>query len=201
MKQKVSRVLGVIFLIVFMVYLLVTGVGDLTNQKELITVRIGEAAKILEVKHSVNFIPTGTDHYYIGIEYGTEEAYIIKAGKNWLTRNFTEDFAAREKEGMEITGLIKRITKPAVTSKLSVGASSIPGIRLPLAASKCIDLNYKGKAIGKLLVLGLTLAMGVCIYLLVYRKQEPTEKAAKRILLMLSVFSILWLILLIGALR
>lgn len=52
--------------------LLVSAVLDLTNKKDIHTVRIEAVCKVLELEHSINgLIPIGTDHYYIGIEEDT----------------------------------------------------------------------------------------------------------------------------------
>lgn len=75
MKKKLGNVFLLLLFVGLLAYLLVSAVLDLTNKKDIHTVQIETACKVLELEHSINgLIPIGTDHYYIGIEEDTMDA-------------------------------------------------------------------------------------------------------------------------------
>lgn len=202
MKEKLGKIVGVIFLVVCVVYLLVTGIMDLTNKKDLISLKISDATTILEIEHSINgIIPTGTDYYYIGIEKDTDNAYIIKAPKNWLSKNFSQDYKSLDSAGANINGLIKRVSDYKVRDELESRATTFEGIEMPISASYCVDLQYKTNAIGKLLLLVLSGVIALCIYVVAKRKDELDDRIAKPLLTVLLVVVIVWLFLLLRVLR
>ena len=56
MKEKSGKIVGIIFLVVFVAYMLITGVGDLINKKDIQTLHADYAVSALDVEHSINDI-------------------------------------------------------------------------------------------------------------------------------------------------
>lgn len=202
MKNKIGKVIGIGALCIFVVYLLVTGISDLTNKKDLVTVRVDGAVTILELKHSINYIiPTGTDYYYVGIEDETGKAYIINAPKKWLSKNFSDNHEAKDKDGVMVTGLVKRISSSKASISITNKLSSVEGLNLQHPDNYCIETNYKFKAIGKLALLFIPLVIGLCIYFVAFSKKAASDKISTATLVFIGVAGVIWLYLLLMVLR
>ena len=202
MKRKVGRVGAILFLVVFVIYLSVTAISDLTNKEDAMTVRIDQATTILEVKHAINgIIPTGTEYYFIGVTAETGDAYIIKGPKKWVTENFTQDCEAVNADGIVITGLRKRVSDYKVSNELADRTSGLNGIQLPYSSNYCIDLNYKVNAFGKLILLVFSFVIAICIYVVGKRKEAMSQQTSKVLSFVLIVVLIVWLMLLLRVLR
>lgn len=201
MKQKVSRVFGILFLILFVVYLLTTGIGDLINKEDYVSVQIEGAVPILQVKHSVDFIPTGSEYYYACIEQDSDRLYIVKAPKNWGSKNFTEEHLAKVVGGVPVNGLVKRITDRSVAGKLAGSITQLETFTPVYGANNYIDVGYKAPAIGKLVLLLLTALIAIGIYAVAFSKNKPDAERAKPILIGLLVLSLIWLVLLVKVLQ
>ena len=202
MKQTLSKILGIALLCGFFIYLLVTGIGDLTNKSDLKTVRLIGAAPILEVEHSINgLIPTGKDYYYIGLEDQQDNVYIIKGSKKWFTQNFSSDYEPAKGDVAVITGLVKRVSDYDIRKELASRASALEGARLPLSAEYAIVVNYKTDAIIKLLLIVIMIVIGVCIYFGAYHKDVLDPRLSKASLYVMLVLIIVWLVLLLRVVR
>ena len=92
MKEKGKTIFLVFLVVLFVGYLLVTAVLDLTNKKDIYTVNIDYAGEVLAIEHSIGgLIPIGKDHYYLGVDEDTMEAVFVKGSKNWLSKNFDSE--------------------------------------------------------------------------------------------------------------
>lgn len=61
MKEKLGNAFLTLIAIGLLLYLLISAVLDLTNKKDLQTVKLDEAFSLLEIEHSINgLIPIGT---------------------------------------------------------------------------------------------------------------------------------------------
>lgn len=134
------------------VYLVATAILDMTNKEDLHTVNIDMATEVLEVEHSINgLIPMGTDHYYIGINEDTSEAYIIKAPKKWLDDNFGVDKISLNAGGLDITALSKSITDYKTRNEINSSISQIEGLTYPIGTNY-LDTGYKARIVTKLIL-------------------------------------------------
>ena len=85
MKKKIGNIVLILFIVVMMLYLLISAVMELTAKDEKYDIRVYMAAEALELEHSINgLIPIGTDYYYVAIEEKTDDAYIVKAPKKLI---------------------------------------------------------------------------------------------------------------------
>lgn len=162
MKEILKKIFLVILCLMFVGYLLVTAIMDLTNRNDIYTLKVDGAVEILELEHSINgLIPVGTDHFYLGIEDGTGKACIIKASKNWYKKNFDENGYALSPEGLTVTSLAKKAGKYDVERELKSRAAQFDSLDFIIDPSYALDLSYKLNAILKLVLLALS---GVIIW-------------------------------------
>lgn len=185
MKKKLSSVFGILVLVGIFMYLLITAILDLTNKKDLHTINLAGAFEILEVEHAINgLIPIGTDHYYIGIEEGSNDAYIIKASKRWFRNNFDSDYLAKDAGGVQITALAGKVHDGKIYRELQSRAEKIEELRLnyPLGTEYCLNKGYKVNAIMKLFIVSF-----VILTIIVIAFDKPERKIN-------SVFSTCWIV-------
>lgn len=185
-NTKAQNILAAILLLFFVVYMLVSGIMDLTNKKDLYTLNIDGATTILEVENTVaGIIPIGTDHYYIGVEKGTTNAYIIKGPKNWLSKNFTEQNESIDPNGVTITALAKREMEYKVEDEIYARASTIEGLNYPIGTVMVLNLSYKLNAIMRLACLVFGAAFALMVF---YNVKSKKELSAPMKLLALALF-------------
>lgn len=168
MKKK-SRNIFVILLLVFLfVYFLITAILDLTNKKDLHTINLAGAFEILEVEHSIyGLIPVGKEHYYIGIEEDSYNAYIIKASKIWFKNHFDSDYMAKDAGGIRITALAGDVQDYKISEELQSRAEKIEELNYPLGTEHCLNMAYKVNAIMKLIVVALCVILPITFALFV----------------------------------
>ena len=162
MKDKLRKVLSILFLVGMLMYLLITAVLDLTNKKDLHTINLAGAFEILRVEHSINgLIPIGTDYYYIGIEEESYDAYIIKASKKWLGNNFDSNHMAKDANGIWITALAGKVSDYKISRELYSRTAELEGLKYPLGTEYCLYAGYKSTAIIKLIVFVLCIILTI----------------------------------------
>lgn len=159
MKKKLENALTILVVIGILLYPLITAVLDLANNKDLHTVRLNEAFGVLEMEHSINgLIPLGKEYFYLGYEDETNNAYIIKASKHWMDKNFDDDYRALDQNGIEITALAKRMDFDTMR-ELDARLGKVGGLNYPVGADYCLVANYKKNAIVKLIDFALILCV------------------------------------------
>lgn len=198
MKKKLGNVVLVLFFIGILLFLLSTAILDLTNKRDLHTVKIDGASEILELEHSINgLIPIGTDYYYIGFEGESYDAYIIKASKKWLENNFDSNFMAKKSDGIQITALAKKVSDYKTARELYSRATQIEGVNYPLGTEYCLDMGYKANAITKLIIFSLIIFLAFTGVKFVKNKGEVKPWFVKYWIIVLMVT----LVLLLGVIR
>ena len=143
MKDKLKNVIFYVIIVALGVYVTASSVGDLTNRRDVHTVTVHEACSVLQVEHSINgLIPIGTDYYYLGIDDEKGDAYLIKASKKWLKKNFDEEFQSIAPDGLQVTGLVKKVSDFKTEKELQNRLSVLEEIRFPFGMTGCMNLNY-----------------------------------------------------------
>ncbi|MCR5685390.1 MAG: hypothetical protein K6G81_08225 [Lachnospiraceae bacterium] len=152
MKERLRSIGLIILVALFAGYILVTAILDLTNQKDIYTIRLDEAVEMLEIEHSIGgLIPVGKDHYFLGINDESGDAVIIKASKSWYKKNFDEaTYCAKAPGGLTVTSLAKSAGKFSVESELINMTAQFEGLNFIVEPGSCLTLNYKTMAIVKL---------------------------------------------------
>ena len=194
MKEMARRVFLVLLVVLFIGYLLVTAIYDLTNKKDLHTVQVDEAVEFLVVEHSISgLIPIGKDYYYLGVDDETAEACIIKASKSWYKKNFDESGVAIQVGGITLTSLAKEPQKFEIGRELASRASQLEGLEFVIAPDYCLDLSYKVNAILKLVFL-LTTMILVIAGIRLFGKSKDVNSTVAKIYVLLVVIDLIALL-------
>lgn len=151
MKSKLRNVFLILLLTLCAVYLLWSGISDLTNKENVHTVNLNECYEIMAVEHSINgLIPTGTDHYYLGFDE-TGSACLITASKGWYAENFNgETGEARGADSVTVTALAKDISDYEVEDELAGILSQLDGLSFITGNGENLVVGYKLYAIARL---------------------------------------------------
>lgn len=167
MKEKLKNILLILIGIGVLAYLSVTAVIDLTDSENIHTVTLTEAYSVLDIEHSINgIIPIGTDHYYLGYNSNTSEAYLIKVSKSWYDKNFDADGAALSSGGITVKGIAKAVSDFETKQELGSRLSQLDLV-YPYGMLNCIDLDYVLRSVLKLIDCVLLIAVVISgIYVL-----------------------------------
>lgn len=142
MKEKIKNIFLAALGIGVVLYLCISGIMDMTDTRNVRVITIHEAGRILQLEHSINgLIPIGTDYYYLGIDDMTGNAYLIKASKGWLKKNFDANYQSLNPDGLEIKGLTKKVSDFQTERELSSRLSQIEGLSYPFGIG-CLHLDY-----------------------------------------------------------
>ena len=189
MKEKSGKVVGILFLIVFVAYILITGIGDLINTKDVKTLHVDYAVSALDVEHSINgLIPTGTDHYFLIVDSQTNEGAFVRASKSWYTKNFDG--------GIDVTALAK---KPdyKIVDELVLRAGQLNGLTFAVGPDTPLDLKYKINAVMRILVVVLGALMTVMVVMI----SKAGKEVSAPVKLVFGVIAIAFLILILIVIR
>lgn len=194
MREGLRKFLIVFILVIFVGYLLVTGIGDLINKKDIYTVRIDECVEALAIEHSINgLIPVGTDHYYVGVNDETEEACYIKASKRWYNKNFDGNGYSLTPGGLTITSLAKKASDYDVEKELVARAEQLEGAEFAIPVNYSLELDYKFNAICKLALLVIAGVLAFVGVKIVRNSGNVKSGAGKAYLVACVIFLILLL--------
>ncbi len=157
----------------------VVSIADLVNTKDRYTVNLGECYELMEIEHSINgLIPVGKDQYYIGIAVDTPETYILKGSKRWYAKNFDENGASLTATGTSVTGLLKRADYK-VAQEINSVTSQYEDVTLAHSPDYSLELDYKIKAILRLIMLFVTIIFIICGKLFVFGKSDDNPVVIK----------------------
>ena len=111
------------------------------------------------------------------IDDNNYNAYLIKAPKKWLENNF--DINGQAAGGMQITGLVKKISDFQTSREIENRLMQLDGVALPYGAN-CINLDYKGRAILKLVAAVLAIVV-VITGLIIYKDRDDVNRTYAKI--------------------
>lgn len=164
-NSVVSKILTVILILCFLYVFFVGSIIDLANQKDVHEVTINQAYEILEIENSINgIIPFGKDYYYVGFSAEENNAYLIHAGKGWLSDNFDAAGNALASEGYYISALAKRASDFDVEQELSYRLSQIE-VSSGLEYGYVLELNYVRDAVLRMVAGVVLLALAIIGYI------------------------------------
>lgn len=172
MKKGITRVFAFLVLICGLI-VIYADIFDLWNTKDQHTVNVDFALETLEVSHRLDvLIPIGKEHYFLALKENENgiDGYIVRGSTKWHKTNFDEKYYAISASGAEIAGLSKEL-KTKYQTRIHAKAKEIEGIlqvdvHFPLGEDHYLDLQYKPRAIFKLITLLLILleiVMGIVI--------------------------------------
>lgn len=159
MEKSKIKLLLVIFACAA-IFMLVTGIMDLTNKKDVKNEKALFAVEVVEVEHRVGgFIPLGKDHYYLA---GNEDgAFLITTSKSWYEKNFNSDGYSKKETGVNVKGLAKDISDYETRNKIeSEIQENIGEVSFIISEKKAIDVYYKLGILLKFVFIFLVLIVG-----------------------------------------
>lgn len=99
-----------------------------------------------EVKNSVNFIPTGKEHYYLMVSEDGLVKYLVRAKPSWINKHFTGNGFA-ESSDVKIKGIVARmdydLTKEVRDMNNELIANGTLTAAESINTSYYIDARYK----------------------------------------------------------
>lgn len=194
MREKMKKIFLILMCLMFIGYLLVTGIYDLVNTKDRHTVNVDGCVEILEIEHSINgLIPVGKDHYYLGVDEDSKSACIIKASKGWYKRHFNDQGKSNTPGGLDMTVLAKKVSDFDVSRELLSRVNQIEGVDFSVSPEYALEIDYKIRAIGKLTLLALGVILTIIVIKISGAGTEVSGMTKKIILVIMIVFLILLL--------
>lgn len=139
-KGNVKGIFGIIMICCFLIYEIVSGVTVLCayfNRKtidmesnmsmqrgQFVELKIQYASpEYAEVNHSVNFIPTGKEHYFLVFNNSCDHCISIRTNKEFYDSQF-EDLEATSINGVTVRGYVKKMDSE-VSSRMNTVISDM----------------------------------------------------------------------------
>lgn len=145
-----------IILIVFTLFFLISGAAALlkngsvpinsADKGDVCEFTAVYAFEVLELKHSVNLIPTGSDHYYLMMTNDNSAApFLVRAKPSYIEKNFSGGIAMLGSQ--KIKGRVTRLNYKA-TSEVSLINSKLLAENIITSGEKLntyyyIDMRFK----------------------------------------------------------
>lgn len=155
-KNRFAMIFSVVIMAACMIFFIGTGVAALAKKGSVSPNRAqnGEvceftavyAVKAFEVENSVNFIPTGKEHYYLMSTEDSVVRYLVRAKPSWIKKRFTASGSAVGL-GQKITGVVTRVDYELKDDLREMNNELVSGGAFPAAeafsTSYFIDARYK----------------------------------------------------------
>ena len=191
MKEKAKNIFLLLLVLMFIGYLLVTAILDLTNRKDLYSVHGDRGMEIMEVEHAINgLIPVGKEHFYLLMDSATGQACIVNGSASWFRKNFGADGRALDPAGVNVTSLAKK-GDFEVSEELINRVSGMEGLQFVVMPDYQLKMNYKQIAIEKLLVLALA-AILVFVGLRFAKSQTEIPLLSRRLFLVAVILFLIF---------
>ena len=193
MRENVKKifyvVIGLLLICAYIYVFLVEPVIDLTNKKDLKTVNIESAYNILTVEHSINgLIPIGKEYFYVGIVKDSNDAYLIRASKKWLDKNFKTNYQAINDDGFSFTALPERISDFDITDELNSRLQQVGGYNYPLGYEYCLEYSYQSIAVKKLILFVFSIILVIVGIILAKKNENANSKFGAAFIVAILVF-------------
>ena len=154
MKEKLAKIFVAVLFIGLGLYLLITGITDLTSKSDYVEAEIDMAGGNLTVEHSINgLIPIGNEYYYIGVNSEEGSIYIIRADGKAIGGRYTLKAKKRKLD-----------YKVEREYSDSFSDMDMTGFQLVTGTSSCLDTDYKTFAVKKLVCVFAFLLTLLCIF-------------------------------------
>lgn len=197
-----KSVFAFVFILILAVFMLVTGMAAVfrngsvplnsADKGDIAEFKPAFATKAVALKHSVNLIPIGKDHYYIVLTADAEVVpFLVRAKPSYIEKNFPNGISAGSPKA--IKGRIARMDS-ALRSKVNELNTSFLSDNLITADGKLntyyyIDLRYKEFGVYRILC-GLGLA-GLTVFGFLGGRSGALARGGNKLLI--GLFSILTL--------
>lgn len=151
-KSKVGMVIFVLILVGWTLYGVISGALGLTKGSytdptlnaevgKLCEVEIDAAVEAYEVKHTVNLIPTGKEHFYLCRTEDEGIPLLVKAKTSWYNANFDEDGFAYST--VKVTGEVMKMDSKFKTDLDKMNKQIKSKLGFSISTTAYISSNYK----------------------------------------------------------
>ena len=181
---------GIVFAVICLLFLIVTGAMSLLKNGsaspnnavhgdvcEFTAVAAGEA---LEMKHTINFIPTGREHYYMAVSEDGIVPFLVRAKPSWIEKNFG-DSGFIENGVVTIKGNVVRVEYEMIKEinelNIQLIKNGVISADEALSTNFYIDARYKEFGLLRILCgIGITV-VAVLVFFGVRSGMLPNNKA------------------------
>ena len=144
-------------------YLLFSGVKDLVNREDTVTVKLELAYDFMDYVPQVNGHKLfGNVHLYLGVdEYFN--LYTIQASKGWHDANFNEHGIVLIDGGLEVTGLAKNVSSPELSDEIlrEYEKINMEPSDFPLGMTTILGVNYVFYSVLKLIACIIVIVLAI----------------------------------------
>lgn len=151
-KSKVGMVIFVLILVGWTLYGIISGALGLTKGSyteptvnaevgKLCEVEIDAAVEAYEVKHTLNLIPTGKEHFYLCLTEDEGIPLLVKAKTSWYNANFDEDGFAYST--VKVKGEVMKMDSKFVTDLNTMNRQIKSELGFTISTTTYISSNYK----------------------------------------------------------
>lgn len=151
-RSRFAMVLSVIIMALCMIFFIGTGVAalaksgsvspDSAQKGDVCEFTAVYAFKAFEVENSVNFIPTGKEHYYLMYTKDDAVRYLVRAKPSWIKKRFDENGLAVGL-GQKIKGLVAPFDYEIKDDVRELNAAILLENIGSLSTNNYIDARYK----------------------------------------------------------
>lgn len=151
-KSKLFTVIFVLILVGWTLYGIISGIIGLTKSSyteptesaevgKLCEVEIEYAVEVYEVKHTVNLIPTGKEHFYLCLTEEDGIPLLVKAKTSWYNTNFDYDGIAYVP--VKVTGEVMKMDSKLIKDLSDMNKQINSELGFSISTAKYISSNYK----------------------------------------------------------
>lgn len=199
-RSKFLTGFGIVFAVICLLVLVVTGAfsllkngsvpPDAAQQGDVCEFTAIFADEVLEMKHSINFIPTGKEHYYLAVSDDGLVRFLVRAKPSWIDKRFG-DRGFSEDGGVKIKGNVVRVEYEMIkeinelnTRLIQEGIVTSGGA---LSTNYYIDARYKEFGLLRILCGVGIIAVGVLVFFGIRSGMLPNNKAIALVVALVSL--------------
>lgn len=202
-SSKAGAVFGCILLIGLLAFCGVIGIRTLLLRKDMkaqsaeraITLEKGTWTKFqaryatpecVELKHTVNFIPTAREHFFLVFSADFSEMALVRADKSWFEENFTDEWVAKDADGVTVEGFVRKTeykVKDEADKSVKTLVSEL-GRSFRIDTGLFIDLNAVKLSIYEILIMVIPILVGGLVFLFGRKSwDKPMDSGAGKVLI------------------
>lgn len=199
-RRKGLTRFGFVVLAICLLFLIISGAVSLLKNGSASPETAGQgdvceftaqyAGEILEMKHSVNFIPTGKEHYYLVVSDGGVVRYLVRAKPSWIEKRFDSNGLAIN-GGVAMKGNVVRTEYEMIKEINELNVKLIQNELITagetLSTSYYIDLRYREFGLLRIICGVGLIGIGVLVFFGIQSDMLPNNKGIALIVGLVSL--------------